>query len=112
MSNEKIIMIHGNGGKDSSQKQWFPFVRDKLRGLGLEVLAEDFPDPVEGKSSIWLPHIEKLGADENTILIGHSTGALAAMRFAETHRILGSVLVAAAYRLEPTERDLREINSG
>ena len=32
----------------------------------------------------WLPHIESLGADERTILIGHSSGAVAAMRYAET----------------------------
>ena len=35
----------------------------------------------------------ELKADQDTILIGHSTGAIAAMRFAENHKIFGSVLV-------------------
>lgn len=93
---EKVIMIHGNGGGNSSL-HWFPYVKQELEKLGMEVLSPDFPDPIEAKANIWLPFIENLGADENTILIGHSSGALAAMRFAENHKILGSVLVGAAH---------------
>ena len=46
-------------------------------------------------ADIWLPDLEELGADERTILIGHSSGAVAAMRYAESHRVLGSILVYA-----------------
>ena len=46
---------------------------------------------------IWLPHLDLLGADENTILIGHSSGAVAAMRYAESHRLLGSILVGVCH---------------
>lgn len=92
----KAILIHGNGG-GTGDLNWFPWVRKELEKLGLEVQNPDFPDPVEAKASIWLPFLEKLGADENTILIGHSSGALAAMRFAEDHKILGSVLVGVAH---------------
>jgi predicted alpha/beta hydrolase family esterase len=38
-----------------------------------------------------------MGASENTILIGHSSGAVAAMRYAENNRVLGSVLVSGYY---------------
>ena len=42
-------------------------------------------------SSIWLPFMkDELGVDENTIIIGHSSGACAAVRFAETHKVLTS----------------------
>lgn len=40
---------------------------------------------------------QKLKGSENAVIIGHSSGAIAAMRYAETHRILGSVLVAGYY---------------
>ena len=40
-------------------------------------------------SSIWLPFMkDELGVDENTIIIGHSSGACAAVRFAENHKVL------------------------
>ena len=93
----KIILIHGNG--DSWPKEnWLPPVARKLAKLeGVKVIFRRFPDPVLARAKYWLPFIKKLGADANTILVGHSSGAVAAMRYAEKNKILGSILVAACY---------------
>jgi len=92
---KKVIFIPGNGG-GSPRDNWFPAVKNELEEAGLQVISEEFPDNVLARSSYWLPYlIHDLKADENSILIGHSSGAIAAMRIAETHRILGSVLVGA-----------------
>lgn len=40
---------------------------------------------------------DEVGADNQTIIVDHSSGAVAAMRFAEQYKILGSVLVGACY---------------
>lgn len=92
----KAIMIHGNGGS-TAYEGWFPSVQRELEQAGLEVICRTFPDNVKARAKYWLPYIDELGADEHTILIGHSSGAVAAMRYAETHRLLGSVLVGACY---------------
>lgn len=92
----KAIFIHGNGGS-SAMGNWFPYVKTELEKLGVQVIARDFPDAELARIEYWLPFIEELGADENTILIGHSSGAEAAMRFAETNPLLGSVLVSACH---------------
>lgn len=92
----KVIFIHGNGGS-TAHDHWFEETAEALRKLGLEVINETFPDNKLARSEYWLPHIDKLGADENTIIIGHSSGAVAAMRYAETHKLLGSVLVGTCY---------------
>lgn len=92
----KVILIPGNGGA-TPQDNWFPYVERQLSNLGLQVINEQFPDPMLARAEFWLPFIENLGADQNSILIGHSSGAIAAMRFAETHKILGSILVSAYY---------------
>ena len=52
---------------------------------------------MKARARFWLPFLEELGADEHTILIGHSSGAVAAMRYAETHRLLGSILVGVCH---------------
>jgi predicted alpha/beta hydrolase family esterase len=92
----KAILIPGNGGC-SPGDAWYPAVERELAALGINVINTEFPDSVKARSSYWLPFLESLGADDNTILIGHSSGAVAAMRYAETHRVLGSVLVGVCY---------------
>jgi len=88
----KVILIHGNGG-GTSKDIWFPYLTQELTKLGITVINKDFPDNQLARERYWLPFIKQLGADENTILVGHSSGAIAAMRFAEKNKILGSVLV-------------------
>jgi uncharacterized protein len=92
----KIILIHGNGG-GTGYEGWFPSVQRELEAAGHEVIARTFPDNVKARAKYWLPYITELGADAGTVLVGHSSGAVAAMRYAETHPILGSVLVGACY---------------
>ena len=54
------------------------------------------PDPITARRSIWLPFMkEELAVDHQTIIIGHSSGACAAVRFAELHKVAGIILVGA-----------------
>lgn len=92
----KAILIHGNGGCTAGDI-WLPWLERELHGIGVDVINQTFPDNVKARASVWLPHLELLDADEDTILVGHSSGAVAAMRYAETHRLLGSVLVGVCH---------------
>jgi predicted alpha/beta hydrolase family esterase len=92
----KVIFIPGNGG-GTPRDNWFPYLKIELTKLDVKVTDKDFPDNIIASEKSWIPFLKKLGADEKTILIGHSTGAIAAMRFAENNKILGSVLVGGYY---------------
>jgi predicted alpha/beta hydrolase family esterase len=92
----RAILIHGNGGSTAGDL-WFPWLEHELSALGLEVINQTFPDNIKARAKIWLPFLDELGADERTILVGHSSGAVAAMRYAETHRIAGSILVSVCH---------------
>jgi hypothetical protein len=92
----KAILIHGNGGCTAADC-WLPWMERELNALGVDVINHTFPDNVKARAEVWLPYLESLDADEETILIGHSSGAVAAMRYAETHRLLGSVLVSVCH---------------
>lgn len=102
----KVIFIPGNGGGGPGDN-WFPFLKAELEKLKIEVIASEFPDNQLARASYWLPFLKNdLKADEESVLVGHSSGAIAAMRFAETNRLLGSVLVGS-YHTDlglPTEK--------
>lgn len=54
------------------------------------------PDPVRASEAAWLPFMrQQLGADAGAIVVGHSSGAIAAMRLAETDRVAGVLGVGA-----------------
>lgn len=92
----KVIILHGNGNS-SPQDNWIPYCKQEFEKLGIECLTPQFPDAPICRKEYWMPFLEEMGADENTILIGHSTGAVAALRYAEDHKILGSVLIGTYY---------------
>jgi predicted alpha/beta hydrolase family esterase len=93
----RVILLHGNGG-GTGKDNWFPYIQKGLEEVGIICLAPDLPDPVGAHSNVWLPYIKnELKADENTVLVGHSSGAIAAMRFAEQHKLAGSVLIGTYY---------------
>ncbi len=93
----RVVLLHGNGG-GSGQDNWFPWLRCKLEELGVTCETPNLPDPIEAKSSEWLPYIANvIKADKNTILVGHSSGAIAATRYAETNELAGLVLVGTYY---------------
>jgi len=95
MKQLRCIFIPGNGG-GTPQDNWFPSIGNELEKLGVEIITREFPDNILAREKYWVPFLlNELKVDENTILIGHSSGAIAAMRVAEQTKIYGSVLVGA-----------------
>ena len=77
---------------------WYPYAKAELEKAGIVVVAKNMPDPELGSMKYWIPFIEgQIGDGPDKILIGHSTGAVAIMRYLEIHKILGAVLVGACY---------------
>ncbi|GMU19805.1 MAG: hypothetical protein AMXMBFR12_09960 [Candidatus Babeliales bacterium] len=93
----KIIFLHGNGNSTPNDN-WIPYAKAALEKSGFTVIAKQLPDAPLARAKYWLPFLKnELRADENSVLVGHSSGALAAMRFAEQNKILGSVLIGAMH---------------
>lgn len=94
-----IALVPGNGGCDVfSDDMWYNWVKNKLNAYDpkLNVRAENMPDPIVGRESLWIPFMrEELKIGENSIIVGHSTGAVAAVRFCEQYKVRGIVIVGA-----------------
>jgi len=94
---KQVVFAPGNGGC-TTKELWFPSLQRELESRGIKVIAAEFPDPELARASYWLPFLrEELHVNEDTVIVGHSSGAIAAMRYAEQYPILGSVLVGNYY---------------
>ncbi|MEF3692074.1 MAG: alpha/beta fold hydrolase [Candidatus Moraniibacteriota bacterium] len=80
---KRIIMIHGWGG--TAGGDWLPWVKDKLKKKGFDVVVPEMPNTEEPKIEEWVNFLVELigNVDENTFLIGHSIGCQAIMRYLE-----------------------------
>ena len=89
----RIVYIHGNQATHWSFA-WAPWLKQKLEEDGFETFFETMPDSIIARSEYWMPFLEEhVGVRESDILVGWSTGSIAAMRYAEKHKIKGSVLI-------------------
>ncbi|WAR06164.1 RBBP9-like protein [Mya arenaria] len=94
-----IVIIPGNGGGDVTRANWYGWAQRKLNELdGVKCDLRNMPDPVIARESIWIPFMrDEMGCGEETIIVGHSSGAEAAMRFAEKYKVKGIVIVSACF---------------
>lgn len=100
MARPRAIILPGNGCRDVWASNWYADCQRALTASGVfdEVVLRDMPDPDRARESKWIPFIQhELHADANTVVIGHSSGAEAAMRLLELQRVRGVVLVAACH---------------
>jgi uncharacterized protein len=92
----KAIIIPGNGNTDITEN-WYQDVKDGLQKLGLDVIAENMPDPDLARKEYWLPFIKEKLSTEDAILIGHSSGAIAILKYLEENKCKLAILVGAYY---------------
>ena len=126
----RCVIIPGNGCTGRvADANWYGWLENELKRESQfreVVLPETMPDPVGAKESVWVPFMRetlKVGAD--TVVVGHSSGAVAAMRLAEETQVAALVLVsachtdlgdpgerAAGYYARPWRWDAIKANSG
>jgi hypothetical protein len=90
----RIIFTHGNQSTHWSFA-WTAWLKQELKSKGFPTFFETFPDSIIARAKYWLPFLkEHVNAGKNDVIVGWSSGAVAAMRYAEENKILGSVLMA------------------
>ncbi|KAF9935262.1 putative hydrolase rbbp9 [Linnemannia zychae] len=119
----RIILIPGNGNDHVESSMWYPSVinalsnaRDPITDYALFPggdFLNTFPDPYDAHEEIWISYMEdEIEIGEQDVVIGHSSGAAAIMRYIETRKVKGVVLVSAYYTDlgDPSERDAGYFN--
>lgn len=96
-SKPRIVYLHGDGVLYWSWG-WVAQLQRDLAAAGFPTFFELFPDSIEARAKYWLPFLrEHVRAGEGDVLLGWSCGSVAALRYAQTHRVRGLVLVAPYY---------------
>lgn len=81
---KKVIIVHGWDG--SASEGWFPWLKDELKEKKVEVKIPDMPEPDYPKIQPWVERVKLAcgNVDEETVLIGHSIGCQAILRYLAT----------------------------
>lgn len=110
---QKVIIIGGYASYP--EKNWFPWLKSQLEARGVRVDVPQMPDSLHPQYDAWLAKVQQVAsqADADTVLVGHSLGGCAALRFLETlpkhQRVGGLVLVATPVQPLPVE-ELRQLD--
>jgi len=104
MSTQKrVFIIHGWDGYP--EEGIFPWLKKELENRGFIVKNPAMPEPLRPKIETWVNYLkEQIGTpDENTIMLGHSIGAQAILRYLESLpkgvKIGGAVFLAGWVRV-------------
>ncbi len=97
---KNAIILHGTNG--SSQENWFPWLKKELEALEYQVWVPDLPganEPNIQRYNEFLMKNKPFELAEETILVGHSSGAVAILglleALPENSKIHGAFLVGA-----------------
>jgi predicted alpha/beta hydrolase family esterase len=76
-----VILVHGKD-TDPTQK-WYPWLKNEVEKKNIKFFAPKLPKADDPILDEWLSEIENLHPDKNSILIGHSRGGVAILRWLE-----------------------------
>jgi predicted alpha/beta hydrolase family esterase len=77
----KVILLHGLNTNPNDK--WYPWLAQEMKQRGIEFAAPTLPNPTDPDITAWTAELDKLHPDENTILVGHSRGGVAVLRWLE-----------------------------
>ena len=81
---KNVLILHGAG--NNSQGNWFLWLKGKLIGIGYKVWLPDLPDfgePQTDRSLDFIFSNKKWDFNEESILVGHSSGSTLILRILE-----------------------------
>lgn len=109
----RVFIVHGWGG--SPERDWMPWAKRALKEKGFEVFVPEMPETENPRIAPWLDKLtETIGqVRRDDILIGHSIGTLAIIRYLQglkdDQKVQKVILVAPWQTLTLDENEDPEI---
>jgi len=103
------IIIHGTPGKEEKamppekrfyNRHWMLWIKRELEKKGWQVAKPDMPNPWKKVYNNYKKEFEKYGVNENTVLIGHSSGCAFLVRWlGESKQKVKKLILVAPYKI-------------
>lgn len=108
-----IILMHGKDTDPS--KKWYPWLKSQMQKYNIEFKAPILPNANDPKINEWINELEKTKPNKDSILIGHSRGGVAILRWLEKQLEnfkVKKVILVAVNSGNSEKRNQTENNSG
>lgn len=110
------IIIHGTTDKEEyysdeypslSNSHWIPWLQKQLLMRNIDCQTPEMPSPIEFQYdySEWKTMLERFPINENTVLIGHSTGTGFLLRYLCENKVRVESLILLAPYLDPFKEE-------
>jgi predicted alpha/beta hydrolase family esterase len=109
----RVILMHGKGTDPT--KKWYPWFAKEVKDLGIDFLAPTLPNSDDPSIDEWVMELEKTKPDQDTILVGHSRGGVAILRWLEKlpiNKKVRKVILIASNSGSSAKRNKTENNKG
>ena len=91
----RVVLVHGM--KKGPGDVWYPFIKREVEGRGMVCEVPDMGQSQNPLLNEWLTIIDAQRPDDKTVLVGHSRGGMAILRWLETRDVhVGRVILVAA----------------
>lgn len=92
---KKVILLHGKN--KTAKEAWYPWIAAECQKQGIKCVLPELTTEEQPHIGDWLADIDKAAPDAGTILVGHSRGGMAILRWLETPgRPVARVILVAA----------------
>lgn len=103
-------------GKDTDPSQkWYPWFGEEVERMDYEFVAPVLPNASDPVIDEWLAELDKTNPDDETILVGHSRGGVAILRWLERQPAdvqVKKVILVATNSGDSAKRNKTENNKG
>jgi len=107
MEQRNCIIVHGSADDENDKeynRHWMKWIKKKLEEKNIKVFAPNMPNPWKPDYNIYKREFDKLDVDENTILIGHSSGCAFLVRWlGESQGRVRKLILVAPWKISSKE---------
>ncbi len=96
---KNAVLLHGTAG--SSNSNWLQWLKTELTARGYDVWVPDLPSAEYPSLREWTTYITAncpFDVNEDTLLVGHSAGAVAVLILAQVYKKVGKIISVAAFK--------------